>query len=66
MIRLACALQLVVIALTLAMLRDTASSTAIPLVFIGLPCLGLGLALALGALFRLRRRRSPVAASLEE
>ena len=66
MIRLACALQLVAIALTLAMLRNTANSTATPLVFVGIPCLGLGLVLSVIALLRTRQRRPPLTASPEK
>ena len=66
MIRLACALQLVAIALTLAMLRDTGNSTATPLVAVGIPCLGLGLLLSVIVLWRTRQRRPPLTASLEK
>ena len=57
-LELACALQLVAVGLTLNMLRDTGSATAMPLVFVGIPCLGLGLALAAVALWRARRSSS--------
>jgi len=66
MIRIACALQLVAIALTLAMLHDTESSTATPLVFVGIPCLGLGLVLSAVALWRTRQRRPSFTAPLEK